>query len=299
MVSPSSAKKRLDRYAPVHGRPVERIERVPDVRRQRGAGQRLDGQALLFDPRPLLADGLAPAALEGAKEVVEAAIAAVVPVILHALALEHAGPAELVPLLLAAEGDVQGRHAELLGGADQGMGERGPRGRAGARPDQEARPRHRGERHRHLELGIIRAAGALVGIRPAPVEHVLAVGVALQIHRCAADQLAAALGDQVQRQPTGALARRAAVLEGGQEDMAEEGLVGPDAGVPGARIDLADSLNQLDLEGLGRGGRGLRRAQRCPRPRPQHCAAGSRNRLQSVHAAPLRPWPRPSGPMRR
>ena len=88
----------------------------------------------------LLADGLAPAVLERGQEVVEIPIAAIVPVVLYALALEQPGRAELVPLVFAAEGHVQRRHAELLGRAHQAVRERDARRAALTRPDQQARP---------------------------------------------------------------------------------------------------------------------------------------------------------------
>ena len=269
--------------------------------RQRLAGQHLEAQALLGDPRALLADGLALAALERAEEVVEARVAAVVPVVLHALALEQARGGEGVPLRLAAEGDVERGDAELLGRADQAARQRRAHLRAGTRRQQQARPRHRRERHRDLQLRVVAPARALVGVRPAPVEHVLAVGVALHVHRRAAEQPPVLLDHRVQRQPAGVLAGRAAGLERGEEGVAEERLVGADAGVPRsparARAMPWTSLTSSAPEAACR--RALRRAQRSPRPRPQQRAAGSGSRLQNGHDVQPRPSPGRSGPRRR
>ena len=56
-------------------------------------------------------------------------------------------------------------------------------------------PRHRRERHRDLELGIILPAGALPRIGPAVVEHIFALAVALQIGGRRSAKLALSLNE--------------------------------------------------------------------------------------------------------
>ena len=58
------------------------------------------------------------------------------------------------------------------------------------RADQQAPSGRRGERHRDLKLGIIVAAGALIGFGPAMIEHIFAARVALQIAGRGRDQTA-------------------------------------------------------------------------------------------------------------
>ncbi len=52
--------------------------------------------------------------------------------------------------------------------------------------------------------------------------------------------------DQVLRQPAGLLTDRAAILQGSQKGMADEGIVGPGASVPGRRRHLVDPGQDLD-----------------------------------------------------
>ena len=79
-----------------------------------------------------------------------------------------------------------------------------------ARAGQEAPAGGRGERHGGLELRVVAAAGALLGVRPVVVEDVLALAVALGVERHDGDSSAAGAGDQVARHPAGAAADGAA-----------------------------------------------------------------------------------------
>ena len=77
--------------------------------------------------------------------------------------------------------------------------------RAGA--GEQAGAGGRGERHRDLQLGIIVAAGALVGLGPAVVEHVFAARMGFQVAgRGAQKAPLGVLGQQVARLPAGAVA---------------------------------------------------------------------------------------------
>ena len=60
--------------------------------------------------------------------------------------------------------------------------------RCGARPHQQPPSGRRRERDRDLQLRVIAAAGALVGLRPAVVEHILAARMGLGIAGHRADQ---------------------------------------------------------------------------------------------------------------
>ena len=69
---------------------------------------------------------------------------------------------------------------------------------------EEPRARHRRERNRADELRIVAPAVAAIGIGPAPVEHVLAVGVRLLVERHRADEVLARPCGEVARRPAGA-----------------------------------------------------------------------------------------------
>ena len=64
------------------------------------------------------------------------------------------------------------------------------RRRIGSVTDQEPAAGRRRERHRHLEFGIVAAAGALIGVGPAAIEDVFAARMALEIARRRGDQRA-------------------------------------------------------------------------------------------------------------
>ena len=124
----------------------------------------------------------------------------------------------------------------------------------GAGPHEQARARHRRERHGDLQLGIIAPAGALEGLRPAMVEDVFALAVALQIERGGAQQGAVlGLGQQVLRLPAGAPADRLGILQRLQEPVAEEGVAGrarrQRAGVPLVGIDRGKRLDNTQADG--------------------------------------------------
>ena len=106
-------------------------------------------------------------------------------------------------LALAAELDQAGgqrRRATVLGV------------RAG--PDQQPPAGRRRERHRDLELRVVVAAGALIGLGPAVVEDVFALRMRFQIAgHDAEDGAVGGLGDQVLRLPAGPRGGRAGCFE--------------------------------------------------------------------------------------
>ena len=99
---------------------------------------------------------------------------------------------------------------------------------AGLWRDQQPRTGNGRERHRDLELRIVAPAGALVGVGPAVVEDVLALGVGLRVAGRSGDDLAGACldrrictGCQPERPPT-----QPEILERRQEGVRDEGVVG-------------------------------------------------------------------------
>ena len=88
----------------------------------------------------------------------------------------------------------------------------------GGRAHQQPPAGRRRERHRHLELGVVLAAGALVGLGPAAVEHVFAPRMRFQIAGHGAGNGAVrGLGEQVLRLPAGPRRGRAGGLQAMQK----------------------------------------------------------------------------------
>ena len=213
------------------------------------AGQRPDFHAVRVRLAAFLADRLALARGQPGEEIVEGFIAPVVPVKLLSHAPQEPRLAEGLPLVLGAEGNVKGRNPVVLGQLHQPGRQHQP----GllllrTRPNHEARPGDRCERHRDLQLRVVLPAGTLERIRPAPVEHVLAVGMALQIARHRPDQPALVVLDRkVLRQPARTARNRAALFEDSQEAMRHKGVVRSRAGIPLGRLDLRYIVENLYL----------------------------------------------------
>jgi hypothetical protein len=89
-------------------------------------------------------------------------------------AMQKALFGEEFALGLRHERDVHGGRLMAPAQLNQAGGQPGANVRRLPRRHQQASPRCRRKRHRDLKLRIIRAAGALVGLGPAAVEHVLA-----------------------------------------------------------------------------------------------------------------------------
>ncbi len=95
-----------------------------------------------------------------------------------------------------------------------------------ARLDQEPASGRRRERHRDLELWIIAAAGALVGLGPAAVEHVFPARVAFDVAGRGGERRAVGgFDDEVLRLPAGSAADRAGLLQCRQEIMRYERVI--------------------------------------------------------------------------
>ncbi len=195
---------------------------------------------------PFALNHLALARRQRREEVVEAGKSAVLPVELLVVAQEEAALAEQVPFRLRHEGGVHRRRLAQLAQLDQSLRQRRLRGAhrlIGC--DQQAAAAGRRERHRHLELGIIAAAGALIGVRPAGIEYVFAARMGFQVARHDADDGAVGgFGNEMLRLPAGARGRRFGIFERRQEGVAGEG-IGPaghiaaaGAAIPVSRRDL-------------------------------------------------------------
>ena len=91
--------------------------------------------------------------------------------------------------------------------------------------DQQARSGGGRKRHRGLQLWIIAATGALIGVGPAAVEDVFALRVRFQIAGHDAGDLAVEPGEQMPRTPAGAGAGRAGGFGGGKKGMGNEGVI--------------------------------------------------------------------------
>jgi hypothetical protein len=101
------------------------------------------------------------------------------------------------------------------------------------RTQQHPGARHRGERHSRQQLGVVPPAGAFVGVRPTVIENIFAVGMRLRVERHDANDRAVRSGQrQMLRRPPGARGRRAALLEGIQEGVANGRIMVTRAGIP-------------------------------------------------------------------
>ena len=142
-----------------------------------------------------------------------------------------------------------------------------------AGPGEQARSRHRREGHRRLELGIITAAGALEGLRPAMVEDVFALAVALHVKRDGALQGAVVgFGQEILRLPAGAPADRLGILQRLQEAVAEERVAGRARGqrarVPLLGFDCGKRFDDPQADGRGV----IRHGPSIARIRARNCA---------------------------
>src|SRR5258708_678910 len=94
------------------------------------------------------------------------------------------------------------------------------------------------------------AAGAFMGVGPAVVEDVLAVGMALEVERRRAEEAPiGALEGEMLRQPAVFRRRRPALLERVEEGMREKGIVGAGAGIPVGGRNRGDAIDHPDGEG--------------------------------------------------
>ena len=194
---------------------VELEEGVPVLGSNRWTRQRLDRDVAVQSVPALALDRLALARGQRGQEIVEGRKAVAEEMELLAVADQKTRVGQAFRVLSGREGDMNRRRLGLLAQLAERPDQRLTRaiGRIGG--DEEPAPGHRRERDGDLELGIIVAAGALVGIGPGVVEHVFALAVALQIAGRGGDHASARIFNrQVRRRPAGAAADRAGGLEG-------------------------------------------------------------------------------------
>jgi len=234
---------------------VEGEEGVPVLGLDVGPRKRPQGEPLAPHRVALLADRLALARGECGQEIVEAAVAVIVPVILPAEPQQPAAFAEALPVGLAAEGGMNRADAVVAGDlghhVDHGVAD--ARG-VGAGPREKARARHRREGNRDLQLGIVAAAGALEGLSPAVIEDIFALAVAFDVKRRGAEQRAVAgLGQQVLRLPAGSSSDRLGILQRLEKAVAQEGAAGrarrQRTGIPLVGVDRRQGLDQAQTDG--------------------------------------------------
>ncbi len=189
---------------------VELEEGVPHAFGQVRAGQPVHLDAGRERVLALAANALALARGEAGEEVVEAGVAVILPVELLVGALQEAARAERGPFRLGEEGDVRGRQIVAARDFGETVGQRALHGGGeGAGAGEQARAGDRCEGHRDLELGIVIAAGTLIGLGPALVEDIFALRVGLHIAGCGAEQGAVGrLRQQMARLPASAVADR-------------------------------------------------------------------------------------------
>src|SRR5690606_16904847 len=221
---------------------VEAEDEIPVLLRQLVAAHVLEAYPGLRDAPPLATRLLALLGIERGEKVVEIAVAAVVPDEHAALARQEPGRLESRPLRFGRKKAMHGRRVELVakrrGGAEQRR--RDPVGAGGIADEQPSSGRRR-ERDRRDELRVIAASGPLVRVRPAPVEHELAVGIVLEVERQRADEPSRVFlrYDDMARFPGRARPDAARVLERGEELVAQE-RVAVRQRVPRCRIDLVE-----------------------------------------------------------
>ena len=104
----------------IDGGGVEAKKRAPMRGRDVAAAQGDEFQAAIVGIAALAADRFAFARRKGGEEIVEAGVAGVVPMKLHAHPAQPAGIAEFGPFGLGAEGDVNRGQAKLRAGLRQG-----------------------------------------------------------------------------------------------------------------------------------------------------------------------------------
>ena len=131
------------------------------------------------------------------------------------VALEEAELAGKLPLLARREGDVERGGVEPVGQRRRGLEqERLALWPARSLAHEQARTGDRGEGHGGLQLRIVAAAGALIGVGPGVIEDIFAIGVGFQIAgHAGGDAASGVLEDEMLRQPAGSARRRSALFQ--------------------------------------------------------------------------------------
>ena len=142
------------------------------------AAQPPETHARIAHLAPFLPDFLALVMRQLREKFVERAVARIGPVELHPGAQHHAGG-----LHQCGFGRLREQHVQRRGVLREGERSAHQRRALGVGRGQEARSGDRRERYCRQQLGVIREAVALIGVGPGPVEHILAIGMRLEIER--------------------------------------------------------------------------------------------------------------------
>ena len=199
--------------------------------------------AVVLHLRAFAADSIAALVGQGAEEILEITPALRVAPLELPIRTRQPRVVECIDLDLAQEVDVQRRQPGLLGDFAQRPGEHAatPVG-IGAGAAQQARSGHGRIGYRAQELRVVVAARALPCVGPCPIEHVLAVRVALDVQRGGADQLSAVVQRQVLCAPAERGADAAVAFQPCKESVGDERIVFRDQRVPRAGIDVFDGF---------------------------------------------------------
>ena len=226
---------------------VAEVDEVPLRLAEPGAFAPVELDALPGHLLALLADLLALARTEAVEEILEIPVTPVAPVVLAAEALQPAcAAAQQLVGGRVGEVDVQAGQPLALQALAQGIEQLAHCQWIA----EQARTADRGKRNGAQQLGVIGDTGAPAGIRPAVIEHVLAVGVALHIGwQCGPGTLLLVEPDLVGRLPAALAADTAAVLESREKGMAQERLVVGQQGVPDGGRQVAEVVQGGDWHG--------------------------------------------------
>jgi hypothetical protein len=155
---------------------VEGEEGVPCRFGQIGAGQPVDADSVCARLAAFAADELALARGEGVEEILERGIAGILPMELLVGALQKTLRGQRPAILALQEGGVHPGGLPLLAQGDQPLRQRRAH-RLGICVGMHQKPRagRRRERNRDLQLRVIVAARALIGVRPGMVEDIFAL----------------------------------------------------------------------------------------------------------------------------
>jgi hypothetical protein len=162
------------------GSAVAGVEEGPFLGPDFLAAQDAKRDAGVGDLAPFLADFLAFGLGEAGQEIVEIPVAGVAPVKLHAVAEFQPGVSQPAGFFGIRKEHVEGGGAGLAHFLQHLPDQRLPACRVAT---ENARAGDGRERHGRQPLGVVVQPVAPVGVGPGPVEHVFAVGVALEIQR--------------------------------------------------------------------------------------------------------------------
>src|SRR2546423_11716554 len=217
----------------------------------------VDGDSSGSGLAPFTLDRLAVARVQRGQEIVKSRVAFMVPVKLLVVALQEAVRPQKLRFRLAGEGDVHGGGIGRIAERLQAARERGSDLLAiDPVADQQPWTGRWRKGHRGLQLWIIASARALIGIRPAAVEDIFALGMRFQIAGHDAGDFAVEPCQEMPRTPAGAGTGRAGGFGGGEKCMRNEWVIGRLAGIAlsaagGQRVEVCETVRVIGRIGAG------------------------------------------------